>query len=582
MTALEAPLADTQPDPEELPADAASFPWGLLVLAVIGYFVSTILPYWKPLTWWLLIAGIGSARIWIIRHTRFEQLSAARRRWRLRGLIWVFMLANSSVAYFFYTPGDVSLHALLALYLFVIASILTAHLSSFDKLRLLVSLLILGTPTGVRMILEGIDAGQPAIWVLGLCTIFVPIPLAQIATVQTRLMQRQFVARIQAESEARALSTVTHAQARFFAAISHDLRQPVHAIGLYLEAVKRLVVQSDDVSAHQAVRGIKLSWETLNALLTQVLDLARLDANMEQADVQPLLLAPLLRELVLEHSSLAEQNGVRLVALVQAAQQVDADALMLKRVLSNLLGNAIKFSPPGRAVVLAVRPAGAHWRIQVRDAGCGISEADQALIFSEFVQLDNVARSSAQGFGLGLAIAKRLTELQGGAISVRSQRGAGCCMQVTLTRSVAAPLAERGHDVAPAELAQQADRSAVRNWLTGLQVLLVEDDVMVGDGMRQLLQSWGCVVCWAQTVEVARQLADNCAVAICDVRLGAPTAGLALASYLQASGMPVMLISGETDVAPRNYAAQHGLVFLTKPVAPAVLRDVLLSMARRR
>ena len=136
--------------------------------------------------------------------------------------------------------------------------------------------------------------------------------------------------------------------------------------------------------------------------------------------------------------------------------------------------------------------------------------------------------------------------------------------------------------MALAALVQKQDTAATRDGLTGLQVLLVEDDVMVGEGMRQLLQSWGCVGCWAQTVADAHQLADNCSVAVCDVRLDTPAAGLALASYLQASGMPVMLISGETDVAPRNYAARHDLVFLTKPVAPTLLRDALLVMARRR
>ncbi|NRR28990.1 hybrid sensor histidine kinase/response regulator [Oxalobacteraceae bacterium] len=571
-------LSDSQPDPEELPADASSFPGGMLALGLVAYFFSHIVAPWKPLTWWLLVGVCGLLRLWIIRRTRFEEMSERNRRWLLRGLIWTFMVANSSVAYFLYVPNDTSSHALLTVYLLGIATVLIAHLSGLDRLRILVSLIILGTPTGVRLIVEGLSEGQTITWILGCCALFIPIPLAQISAVQMRLMRHQFGARMEAENAAKALSAVALAKSRFFAAISHDLRQPVHAIGLYLDAIERVALESGKPQARQAVVGITLSWQTLNDLLSEVLDLARLEANMEKPALRAVALAPLIRELLLQHSSVAEDKGVRMIALVTPRQRVLADELMLKRVLSNLLGNALKYSPPGRAVVLAVRPAGTQWRIEVRDAGCGIAEQEQALIFSEFVQINNEARSSAHGFGLGLAIAKRLSELQGGEIKVRSRLGEGCCMSVALARQ--ADEAERQAalpETLPAAPAPSSPASS--DALRGRRVLLVEDDQLVGQGMLQLLQSWGAELRWAQSAATARQYAAACELALCDVRLPGAESGLILAHWLQTQGLRVMLISGETDVESRQFAARHGIPLLTKPVSPHALGKALEALA---
>lgn len=570
---------DAPPDPEELPADAGSFPSGMAGLALMAYFFAGVIPYWRPLTWWLLVFTAGVFRLWTIRRTNFDTLAEHKRRWLLRSLIWLFMAAISSATYFLYVPGNIAMQSLLTVYLLGTATVLIAHLSSVDWLRIFIALLILSAPTALRMIIEGWMTHQTATCVLGICTLAGPIPLAQISAVQSRMMRKQFESRLQAEGAARALSTVALAKSRFFAAISHDLRQPVHAIGLYLDAIDRVVSESSNAQAKHAVVGITLSWQTLNDLLSKVLDLARLEANMEMPELRPLSLAPLIQELVMQHSPIAERNGVRLVALTKPNCMVLADELMLKRVLSNLIGNAIKFSPPGQIVVIAVRRAGDQWRIQVRDAGCGIAEKDQAQIFSEFVQINNEARDPLHGLGLGLAIARRLTELLGGTISVRSRFGEGCCMTVTLAQHVpdlaSSPPAPDTLQTIPKLDFFQVGEGRVE----GLGILLVEDDMLVGRGMVQLLRSWGCEVVWEQTAAAARLHAKNCDVAICDVRLPEKESGLEFASWLQSTGKRVMLITGETDSEPRNFAAQHGIVLLTKPVSPGELKQALEVLA---
>ncbi|MFZ3003542.1 MAG: hybrid sensor histidine kinase/response regulator [Undibacterium umbellatum] len=568
----------SQPDPEEIPADALIFPGAMVALALTAYYFSNILPAWKPLTWWLLVAFTGTLRLAIIRRTKFDSMPEQRRRWLLRGLIWVYMASISSGTYFLYVPGDIAMQALLTVYLLGTATVLITHLAGMDWVRIMVSLLILGTPNALHLIIEGLTLGQTASWVLGCCTLFVPIPLAQLTGVHMRLMRTQFESRMQAESAARAMSAVAIAKSRFFAAISHDLRQPVHAIGLYLDAIERVVAESGNPQARHAVVGITLSWQTLNDLLSKVLDLARLEANMEQPDLRVLALAPLVKELILQHSPVAERNGVRLVALVKSDCMVYADELMLKRVLSNLLGNAIKYSPPGRAVVIAVRPAGDQWKIQVRDAGCGIAEKDQALIFSEFVQINNQSRDPSQGLGLGLAIAKRLSELLSGAISVRSEPGRGCCMTLTLSRHLP-DLAQKPEPVPGVYPMSQGDLwGSDSRILLNLKVLLVEDDLLVGNAMVQLIQAWGGDVYWAKTAAAARLNASERDIAICDVRLPENESGLDLAKLLQIAGTQVILISGETDQKARSDAAQHGINLLTKPVSPKNLMHALASI----
>jgi len=571
-------LTENPPDPEELPADARSFPIGMLLAGLIAYFFSLILPGWRPLVWWLITVSTGVLRLTVIRRTQFDQLSQRQRCWRLRGLIWAFMAANASAAYFLYVPGDPLAQTVLGVYLLAVCTVLIFHhVSSLDETRVMVALYIVALPTGLRLVLEGISEGRSISWILGISTLIVPILLVQIANIQMRLMHQQFIARLQAENAVQALNDVTLAKSRFFAAISHDLRQPVHAIGLYLDAIEPVVAQTGHAVAQQAVAGISLSWQSLNALLSQVLDLARLEANIEQADLQPVALQPLLDELLLLHRSLAEERQVHLRARVTPTQYVLADPVMLRRVLTNLLGNALKYSPSGRVVLLAVRPAGRCWQIQVRDAGQGIAEDQQEQIFSEFVQLDNDARSPAQGFGLGLAIAKRLTLLQQGQIGVRSRPGHGCCMSVSLLRhedSAAAGISQSG--------AASRDFLSTRTQLfTGRRILLVEDDTLVGQGMLHLLQSWGAQVEWSGTAALAWQARAACELILCDVRLPGQESGIMLAQRLQAEGRKVILVSGETDTATRQLAARFGLMLLTKPVAPLALQSALEALLDR-
>lgn len=602
--------SDQRPDPEDL-AFAPTVFWSLRAGEVLGAAMfMTVLPWWQPAVWWVLVAGSGSWRTWYLHTTAFKALSGQQRRLRYRLSIWLMMFCVGSAWLFLYTPGNQVMLLALGMYLLASAA-LVAQRAAGDVVRTLVAVSLVLLPTAFRLLADGMQQRDVLLMLLGLGGPLMALSLVFMSRVQERALMEQYDLRQRAERAADAVAGIGLAKSRFFAAVSHDLRQPVHAIGLYLDPLTKLARNARDEPAQRAAEGIRQSWRALDDLLSQVLDLTRMDSGALQAQLQPVELAPLIRDLVMQHSAAAERVGIRIVALAAADRWVLADALMLKRVLSNLLDNAIKFSPPGRAVVVALRrgPAvhgsvhtaapGAIWRLQVRDAGRGIAREAQAKIFEEFVQLNNEERDRRRGLGLGLAISKRFTQLMGGSINVRSAPGQGCCMTVSLTQAapgVTSFSEESQHSqgflmasgdvpttlpaaLSPLDLVLPAvePQPPEAVWTTH-DVLLVEDDLLVSAAMRHLLQSWGLQVRHVETGAQAMLHAAFGQLAICDVRLPGGESGLEVALKLRAKGKRVLLISGETDPHVRSTAQLHGLKLLIKPVSSHQLRSALQQL----
>jgi two-component system, sensor histidine kinase len=566
------PERDQRPDPEDGAHTAGVF-WVLRSGELLGALIFSIaLPWWQPFTWFAIVAGFGSWRWWYVTRPHFKALPLARRRQLYRRCVWTSMLLVGSAWYFLYVPASLVMQVVLAIYLLGSAALVAMRVTG-DFTRMAVAVCLAVLPTSLRFLVEGLQ-GEELLVLLGVGGLLMTVSIMQMSRVQERLLIEQYQLRQQAERAADAVASVGLAKSRFFAAVSHDLRQPVHAIGLYLDPLVKLSLRAGDEAAQHAAEGIRQSWRALDDLLAQVLDLTRMDSGAVQAELAPTEVATLVRSLVMQHSAAAERAGVRLVALVPAERYALADELMLKRVLSNLLDNAIKFSPPGRPVLVALRHAKDGWRLQVRDAGVGIAIDAQEKIFEEFVQLDNEARDRRRGLGLGLAISRRFTVLMGGSLSVRSAPNAGCCMTVTLPK--AQPVL-RGSAASSLALPAQAAPAAEAP-LAPQAVLLVEDDPLVARAMRQLLQSWGQQVHQVETAEQALQDADLGQLAICDVRLPHGASGLELALTLRARGKKVLLLSGETDSALRDAAQRHQLLLLTKPVSSARLLSALQNL----
>jgi two-component system, sensor histidine kinase len=359
------------------------------------------------------------------------------------------------------------------------------------------------------------------------------------------------------------------AKSRFLAAASHDLRQPLHALGLFADQLsRRQLGEADAVLVNRIVE----STEALGSLLDALLDVSRLDAGVMEAKIAPFALESLLHRINLDFGELAAQKGLRWV--VRPPRQgywVASDISMLERVLINLVNNAIRYTDCG-TVMLAVRRVGDHLRIEVRDSGVGIRAADQTVIFSEFVQLGNPERDRRKGLGLGLSIVQRMCRLLEHPFGLRSAPGRGSLFWVEV------PIA------ATQEISHPESTVAERG-LHGRTVVLIDDDALVLESMRGQLESWGCEVYTATTGgDLMAMLVATGArpeAVICDQQLAGGGQGMLLLEQLRSRfgyPIPAVLVTADADRALMEQAGLSGLPVLSKPVRPAKLRAILQGM----
>ncbi|WP_298436559.1 hybrid sensor histidine kinase/response regulator [Ottowia sp.] len=557
----------TQPAPMVLLTRACELLAALLFMLVM--------PIWQPLLWFALVSTAGTWAFVRVRQSAFKKLPERERRDRYRRYIWQSAAAVGSAAWLLYVPGSHGLQALLAMYLASAAG-LVAMWGVRDVPRTAMAVTLILGPTVVRFMVEGATDRRPMLLLFGACGPILIALIVYTTALYARRLTQEAELRAQAEQATDAMAAMSLAKSRFFAAVSHDLRQPVHAIGLYLEPLAQALGQHPDAAARRALNGVRQSWQALDGLLSQVLDLTRMDSGAMRACLAPVDALSVVRATVAQHGAVAERAGVRVLVRLHTGPMrwVMADELMLRRVLSNLLDNAIKFSPAGGNVMIAVRPAAQAWRIQVRDAGPGVPNDQQVCVFNEFVQLDNLARDRQHGYGLGLAISRRFAQAMLGELALRSAPGRGSCFTLTL------PRAEAEHSTVhvPDDDPDSAPMPLTTSALAARDILLVEDDPLVRDAMGELLRSWGQRVRRADTAAQAWACRGFGEIAICDVRLPGGASGLELALSLRALGKQVLLISGESDAVLRRQAAAVNLPLLIKPVSATRLRSALQSI----
>jgi two-component system, sensor histidine kinase len=389
-------------------------------------------------------------------------------------------------------------------------------------------------------------------------------------------------AQAQASQAQAAAERSAAAQARWLATASHDLRQPAHALGLYLGALQALPVARSDAELAELAGRMRGSLAALEALLAGALDVSRIDAGAVVPQWDTVALAPMLRRLADEGALPAEARGLRL-SLHMAPNPDGGDALtvtdpqLLERLLRNLLTNAVKYTRDG-GVLLACRLRRSEsgqrlWRLEVWDSGVGIAEADQERVFEEFEQL-GASPGQAQGQGLGLAIVRRLATLLQLRVVLRSRPGRGSVFFVE-------GLVPAGH----APRAVVAQRLAERS-LQSLRVAVLDDDDAVRDATLRLLARWG-----VQAQDALLSLGQPVRPAppdalVADLRLrGAHAAGddgpATVARLQQAWGgpRPVLWVSAEPLSSALRAQLPPGAVVETKPLSPARLRAWLQTLA---
>ncbi|GAB1233951.1 ATP-binding protein [Ferrigenium sp. UT5] len=358
---------------------------------------------------------------------------------------------------------------------------------------------------------------------------------------------------------------------RFLAAASHDLRQPMHALGLFMGELHHRINTQEQ---REIVDKVEEAVSAMSGLLESLLDISKLDAGVVVPQVQAIDILPLTRRLLEVFQEQAAQKFI-ILRLHCRAVRVFSDPILLERIMLNLLGNAVRYTPPHGTVLLACRMRGNRLRIEVRDNGTGIAPQDQTRVFQEFVQLENAARERSKGLGLGLPIVERLCKLLQYPLTLHSALGVGTTfsVEVPLVQALSQLRAEPTHPLLGTDGAGQE--------FSGLKVLVVDDDELVRKGTNGLLTSWGCLVSTAENLVEVRALRDRTFdLVISDYRLPDGN-GLELFDCIQANCAvkpAFILISGDISPEILQQVAAHGLPLLHKPVRPAKLRSLMRSL----
>lgn len=355
-------------------------------------------------------------------------------------------------------------------------------------------------------------------------------------------------------------------KSKFLAVASHDLRQPVHSLSLFIDVLKE---SKTDEERYRMFPHIDSSLDAMRKLFDALLDISRLDADAVKPKYNHFHLAEILKKLADEFRPAANKKNLKL-KVHAPPMVVVSDCLLLERVLRNLLSNAIRYTEAG-GILLSCRQRGDEALVQVWDTGIGIPDECKDKVFVEFQQLHSSNRDRAEGIGLGLALVKRLCDLLKQPITLDSRLGRGTVFSVHLTRGSLGALTR-----------QQSEKMTPVWDLTGRHILVIDDEQGTLQAMHALLSKWGCHVVTAETLEQA--IADLTKhdiipeLILSDLQLGDGKTGIDALDKLRekyGSSVAGIVISGDTDPRHLNIVKDSGYTLLHKPLKPLHLRTLL-------
>jgi len=379
-----------------------------------------------------------------------------------------------------------------------------------------------------------------------------------------------------AEEARREADEANRTKSKFLAAASHDLRQPLHALSLFAGALAdtRDLIEVGKLTGH-----INASVAALELLFNSLLDVSRLDAGVVRPEPRDFRVAAVLDRIRNDYAPLAREKGLKLVVAPSRAV-LRCDPLLLEQLLRNLVANAIRYTESG-GVAVGCRPRAGNdtadgkpgYVLEVRDSGIGIPPEQHEHIFAEFVQLGNPERDRTKGLGLGLAIVRRLALLLGTPVDLRSAPDRGSRFAVSVPRGTA-------------PTAMAAEEPARRDLLTGIRVLVVDDEAAVRAGMAALLTGWGCTVRAFESYAAAAAGSGpdwEPSIVLADLRLRSGENGIDTLNRLRArhqSPPPGVIITGDNAAEEVKTVTDSGYHVLYKPVAPAKLRALMQSLLK--
>ncbi len=534
------------------------------------------------MVWFAFAAAVLPVfNLWLLTYYRRHQtLPKDAHRWlKLQQFRFLFgNLIYGSGGIVLFVPGSVTHQLILFSFLFASSATLMAKAAQYRPLYLITSPLLL-LPFIARAAIDPNNTTK-LLALLGIGgLIYTVLTTKKLGVLMYESLQHRFnneflVEQLQAQKQLveSALAEANEAnrqKSRFLAAASHDLRQPMHALGLFTSAIRPHIATSE---GHAIVDKIESSVGSTEVMFNALLDVSRLDAGILLPDVKAFAVGDLLARLVAEYSPRADAKHLSL-RLRSTPKLVLSDPTLLERVIRNYLSNAVRYTQRGR-ILLGTRVRNGTLRIEVWDTGDGIPQEKIDEIFQEFYQLGNPERDKAKGLGLGLAIVKRIGELLSHPIEVKSRLGHGSQFSVSVPLAIGnSPVATSAGDI-------QYDDSV----LIGAAILVIDDDRNVLEAAHILIKQWGCYALSAvSTADALAQLRDDDRapdVILSDYRLRDGETGIEAIRQIHSvwGNMPAALITGDTAPDRLKEATASGYELLHKPLNPQRLKMALCRM----
>jgi signal transduction histidine kinase/CheY-like chemotaxis protein len=558
----------------------------LAAVTFIALFKDAVSP-WILGGWALVFAAVMAARGWTVwsyrRASPADDAASVQwlRAWNLgtlsSGALW------GAAGWLFYGHGE-PLHQLamvLVIYAFCVGS---TPLLGWQRSIFFAYIGLSLVPTIARVIL----VGGPGM--LGLAAVAVLIlamtvrlgrnyrdsfgELVELKARAQRLAEQLRAETAVAEAARREAELANRAKTQFFAAASHDLRQPLHALGLFAEALRQ---KTRDDETMQLINSINSSVDALDGLFSELMDITKIDTGGVEPRPTDFQLDEVFRKIRLHFEPIAFEKGL-LLHVRGGHRHAYADPLLVERIVRNLVSNAIRYTADGGVLVCA-RTRGGRLLLQVWDTGVGIREADRERVFDEFVQVHETGTApephQRKGLGLGLAIVRRLSALMNAPLTLRSVAGKGSVFSLEVPAGrprPAAALAPRSS----APLGLTLDRRLV---------VMIEDDPAVQSGLEVLLKSWGASVISFDSLQACRQWAQAAEptmlqpdLVIADYRLESGHTGVEAIRALRGmldKPIPAIVVTGSVLSNHDREAAEHDFHLLLKPVVPGKLRAMI-------
>ena len=356
------------------------------------------------------------------------------------------------------------------------------------------------------------------------------------------------------------------AKSQFLAAASHDLRQPLHAMQMYITALEQKIKDKDVLKIVADIDAVSIS---TGRLLNSILDVSQLEAGAVKPQIEHFPIQEILHRVARGFRPMSYRKGIGL-HIIPSSAYVRSDPILLEQIIGNFVANAIRYTERGR-VLLGCRRRKGQLSIEIIDTGPGIPKHQREAIFDDFHQLDNKERDRGKGLGLGLAIVRRLSNCLNHQIEHSSKLGHGSRFAVVV---------EQG--IRPKKVIKAMDLDSALLDFNNTSILLIEDDLMVLDATNKLLSSWNCRVITAKSAEEAKRAISDTKnvpdIIIADYSLPGDKNGIEAIQYvikLIGYPIPAFIITGEADTSKIRNIADYGFHVLSKPVHPAKLRALI-------